>query len=186
MTGASGLPAVREAALPGLFVVDLAVHGDERGWFKESYQEAKLVAAGLPRRRWVQNNVSWNAAAGVTRGVHAEPWDKYVSLACGRAFAAVVDLRAGDGFGRVETVELTPARALLVPRGCGNAFQTLDPGTAYTYLVDAHWSPDVVYTAVDPFDPDLAIPWPVGRDDAVLSPKDRANPRLRDVPPLPV
>ena len=175
---------MRETRIPGLLAVDLEVHGDERGWFKENYQEAKLTAAGLPALRFVQNNVSSNAARGVTRGFHAEPWDKYVSLASGQAFAAVVDLRAGDGFGRVETLELTPATALLVPRGCGNAFQTLVPHTVYTYLVTAHWSPAAAYTSVDLFDPDLAVAWPVPREQAVVSAKDAASPALRDVAPV--
>ncbi len=178
------LLAVHTTAIPGLLQVDLDLRGDRRGWFKENYQEAKLRAAGLPDLVFVQNNVSYNAEPGVTRGVHAEPWDKYVSIAAGRAFAAVVDLRRGDGFGRVVTVELTPSVALLVPSGCGNAFQTLEPHTVYTYLVTAHWSPDVRYVGVDSFDPDLAIPWPVPRERAVLSDKDAANPRLRDVPPV--
>ena len=170
--------------LPGLLVVDLDLRGDRRGWFKESYQQEKLRAAGFPELSFVQNNISHNGDAGVTRGVHAEPWWKYVSLAAGSAFAAVVDLRRGPHFGRVETFDLTPSRALLVPPGCGNAFQTLEPNTVYTYLVTAHWSPSVAYVAVDPFDPDLGIDWPVGRDRAVLSEKDATNPALRDVRPL--
>jgi dTDP-4-dehydrorhamnose 3,5-epimerase len=181
---ALSVPVVRETSIPGLFSVDLEVHGDERGWFKENYQEAKLVEAGLPALRYVQNNVSYNAVAGVTRGFHAEPWDKYVSLAAGSAFAAVVDLRAGEGFGRVETFELGTALALLVPRGCGNAFQTLEDGTVYAYLVTAHWAPGATYTAVDLFDPDLAVRWPVPSDRAVVSEKDARNPRLRDIEPV--
>lgn len=178
------LPAVRTTRIPGLYAVDLDLRGDRRGWFKENYQAAKLRAAGLPELEFVQNNVSYNAAAGVTRGVHAEPWEKYVSLAAGRAFAAVVDLRAGDGFGRVETFELAPAVALLVPSGCGNAFQTVEDHTVYTYLVTGHWSPEAAYLGVDPFDPELGIPWPVPRVAATLSDKDAANPALRDVLPV--
>jgi dTDP-4-dehydrorhamnose 3,5-epimerase len=181
----TGLPAVRETPILGLLQVDLDLRGDRRGWFKENYQEAKLRAAGLPELRFVQNNVSYNAEAGVTRGIHAEPWEKYVSLATGRAFAAIVDLRAGANFGRVVTVELTPATALLVPSGCGNAFQTLEPHTAYTYLVTAHWSAEAGYVSVDPFDTDLDIAWPLPRDRAIVSDKDAANSALRDVAPVP-
>ncbi len=180
----AALPTVTETEIPGLLAVDLDVRGDRRGWFKENYQEAKLRAAGLPELTFVQNNLSYNAEAGVTRGVHAEPWTKYVSLATGRAFAAIVDLRAGAGFGRVATFELTEARALLVPTGCGNAFQTLEPHTAYTYLVSAHWSPDATYVSVDPFDPELGIAWPFPRERAVVSDKDAANPPLTQVAPM--
>ncbi len=171
-----------ETRIPGLFTVDLDVHGDARGWFKESYQRAKLTELGLPDLQVVQNNVSYNEQVGVTRGIHAEPWDKYVSPAAGRVFAAVVDLRDGAGFGRVETFELTPAQALLVPRGCGNSFCTLEPRTVYTYLVDAHYDPAADYPAVDLFDADLAIEWPLPREQMVLSDKDRANPPLREYP----
>jgi dTDP-4-dehydrorhamnose 3,5-epimerase len=179
------LPRVTPTAIEGLLAVELPVHGDSRGWFKESYQRAKLESAGLPRLEVVQNNVSYNASAGVTRGIHAEPWDKYISPATGRVFAAVVDLRAGGGFGRVETFELTPKQAIFVPRGCGNSYCTLEAHTVYSYLVNAHWSPGASYPAVDLFDADLAIDWPVPRASMVLSDKDAANPPLRAVQPVP-
>ncbi len=178
--------AVRETSIPGLFEVDLQVHGDSRGWFKESYQQAKLEDLGLPRLDIVQNNVSYNSRIGVTRGIHAEPWEKYISPAHGRVFAVIVDLRAGDGFGRVETFELTPERAIFVPRGCGNSFCTLEPHTVYSYLVNAHWSPGLTYPAVDLFDADLAIAWPLPAESMVISDKDRANPPLSAVTPVEV
>ena len=176
--------AVDSTSIPGLFSIELPVHGDARGWFKESYQRAKLEALGLPRLDIVQNNVSYNAQVGVTRGIHAEPWDKYISPAAGRVFAAVVDLRAGEGFGRVQTFELTPQSALFVPRGCGNSFCTLEPHTVYSYLVNGLWEPGLAYPAVDLFDPDLAIDWPLPAEQMVLSDKDRSNPPLAAVLPV--
>ena len=116
---------VRATDIPGLLVIDLPVHGDNRGWFKENWQREKMRAAGLPDFDPVQNNISFNTSVGTTRGIHAEPWDKYVSVASGRIFGAWVDLRAGESFGRVVTVELGPDTAIFVPRGVGNAFQTL-------------------------------------------------------------
>lgn len=178
--------SVSTTSIPGLLRVEVPLHGDGRGWFKESYQRAKLEADGLPRLEIVQNNVSYNAAVGVTRGIHAEPWEKYISPAAGRVFAAIVDLRAGDGFGRVETFELTPETALFVPRGCGNSFCTLEPHTVYSYLVNAHWQPGLTYPAVHPFDEQLAIEWPLDRDRMVLSDKDRGNPPLSAVTPVDV
>ena len=99
---------VTETEIPGLLIIDLPVHGDNRGWFKENWQREKMVAAGLPDFNPVQNNISFNASVGTTRGIHAEPWDKYVSVATGRIFGAWVDLRAGESFGKVVTVELGP------------------------------------------------------------------------------
>jgi dTDP-4-dehydrorhamnose 3,5-epimerase len=132
--------AVRETTIPGLLILDLPVHGDNRGWFKENWQREKMVALGLPDFGPVQNNVSFNDRRGATRGIHAEPWDKYVSVATGRIFGAWVDLREGPTFGAVFTAELDPSTAIFVPRGVGNSYQTLEDGTAYVYLVNAHWT----------------------------------------------
>jgi len=68
-----------ETEIPGLLVFDVTSIGDERGWFQEKFHQAKLEAAGMPANfRVVQNSVSYNKQAGVTRGFHAEPWDKYI------------------------------------------------------------------------------------------------------------
>lgn len=175
--------AVRETAIPGLFEIDLVLHGDERGWFKENYQRQKMEALGLPHFEAVQNNFSFNAQKGVTRGLHAEPWEKFISLAGGRAFGAWVDLRRGDSFGKTVTMELTPAKAVFVPRGVANGYQTLEDNMTYTYLVNAHWSADAKYLAVNLFDPKLKIDWPISQGQAVVSEKDNANPMLNTVEP---
>ena len=85
--------------IPGVLVFDLSVHGDARGWFKENWQREKMCALGLPDLRFVQNNISFNDNRGVTRGIHAEPWNKYISVATGSVFGAWVDLRPGESFG---------------------------------------------------------------------------------------
>ena len=177
---------VRATAIPGLLLVGVPVHGDHRGWFKENWQRAKAVAAGLPDFGPVQNNISFNGEHGTTRGIHAEPWDKYVSVATGRVFGAWVDLRRGETFGTVVTAEIGPDTAVFVPRGVGNAFQTLEDATAYTYLVNDHWSAEALgeYSFLDLADETVAIEWPVPLEQAQLSDKDRAHPRLADVEPL--
>jgi dTDP-4-dehydrorhamnose 3,5-epimerase len=176
--------SVDQTSIPGLLSITLELHGDARGWFKESYQREKLEALGLPRFDVAQSNVSYNEQPGVARGIHAEPWNKYISPASGRSFAAIVDLREGDGFGRVETFMLTPASALFVPRGCGNSYLALEPHTTYTYLVDDHWRPGLRYPAVDLFDEALGIDWPLPREQMLLSDKDRQNPPLSAVEPI--
>lgn len=180
--------AARPTRIPGLLDIDLVVHGDERGWFKENYQAAKLKELGLPADFMpVQNNISFNAERGVTRGIHAEPWDKFISIATGEVFAAIVDLRAdSDTFGTVEAFHLDPGRAIYVPRGCGNSFQTLTDNVVYTYLVNAHWSPDTTYTMLNLADPTVAIEWPIPLSEATLSDKDRNHPYLDDVTPMEV
>ena len=177
--------AAASTPIPGLAVWELPVHGDNRGWFKENWQRAKMTAAGLPDFGPVQNNISFNDAVGTTRGIHAEPWDKWVSVATGRIFGAWVDLREGPTFGAVFTCEIDPSRAIFVPRGVGNAYQTLEPDTAYSYLVNDHWSPDAQYTFLNLADETAAIAWPIPLEQAELSAKDAAHPRLAEVTPVP-
>lgn len=172
--------------IPGMLVIDLPVHGDNRGWFKENWQREKMIVAGLPDFGPVQNNISFNEKAGTTRGIHAEPWDKFVSVATGRIFGAWVDLREGSTFGNVFTAEIDPSMAVFVPRGVGNAFQTLEDDTAYVYLVNDHWSANAQgqYTFLNLADESVAISWPIPLADAELSAKDLAHPALADVEPM--
>ncbi len=172
------------SSIPGFYVVDLVVNGDQRGWFKENYQRAKMEALGLPHFDFIQNNISFNEDTGVTRGLHAEPWDKFISLACGSALGAWVDLRKGPSFGQVFTTELNPGTAIFVPKGVANGYQTLEPKVAYTYLVTAHWSPEAKYKAVNLFDPALGIDWPIPQSQAIVSEKDLNNPSLSDTAPM--
>lgn len=179
--------AAHETPIPGVVLYDLPVHGDNRGWFKENWQREKMLAMGLPDFRPVQNNISFNEKAGTTRGIHAEPWDKFISVATGKIFGAWVDLREGPSFGAVFTAVMDPSQAIFIPRGVGNAFQTLEDNTAYTYLVNDHWSADAQgqYTFLNLADETAAIEWPVPLDQAELSDKDKAHPRLGDVVPMP-
>lgn len=177
--------ARHETAIPGLVVFDLPVHGDSRGWFKENWQREKMTALGLPDFGPVQNNISFNDAVGTTRGIHAEPWDKWVSVATGRIFGAWVDLRVGPSFGAVFTTELDPSKAIFVPRGVGNSYQTLEQDTAYTYLVNDHWSPDADYSFLNLADETADIAWPIPLEHVEVSAKDLAHPRLTDVVPIP-
>ena len=172
--------------IPGMLVFDLPVHGDSRGWFKENWQRAKQTGLGLPDLGPVQNNISFNAERGVTRGIHAEPWDKYISVATGSVFGAWVDLRPGKSFGEVYTCVIDPSKAIYVPRGVGNSFQALEDGTAYTYLVNAHWSAELkkTYTFVNLADPGLGIQWPIPFDECELSEADKAHPMLKDAIPM--
>jgi dTDP-4-dehydrorhamnose 3,5-epimerase len=174
---------VSPSPIPGLLVVRIPLHGDNRGWFMENWQREKMIAAGLPDFGPVQHNVSFNHTAGATRGIHAEPWDKLVSVVVGRVFSAWVDLREGDTFGTTFTIELEPGTAVFVPRGVANSYQTLEDGTAYSYLVNDHWSADATYTNLNLLDETIAIQWPLPMRE--VSDKDRDHPRLADVTPVP-
>ena len=105
---------VDRTPIPGLLVLRLDVRTDERGWFAETWQRARMTALGLPDFGPVQANIAHNTARGTTRGLHAEPWDKLVTIASGRTYAAWVDLRAGDTFGATYAAELEPGMAVFV------------------------------------------------------------------------
>jgi dTDP-4-dehydrorhamnose 3,5-epimerase len=175
--------AVSPSPIPGLLVVSLPVHGDNRGWFKENWQRSKMIDLGLPDFGPVQQNISFNATAGAVRGMHAEPWDKLVSVATGSVFGAWVDLRP-ESFGRVFTVRLDPSVAVFVPRGVANGYQVLEDGTAYSYLVNDHWSPAAraSYVFVNVADPALGIEWPLPFGE--MSAADESHPPLSAVSPV--
>lgn len=169
-----------DVPIDGLKVFELDVHGDDRGWFKENWQRSKQAEQGLPDFGPVQNNISFNAARGVTRGLHAEPWDKYVSVATGAVMGAWCDLREGSPtYGQTYTHRIDNATAVYVPRGVANGFQALEDNTTYTYLVNAHWSPDAQYCFVNL---DM-IDWPL--EPTEVSEKDKQHPQLADATPVP-
>ena len=171
---------ITETAIPGLLIIDLDVHGDNRGWFKENWQRERFtgLAPELASFQPVQNNISFNHA-GATRGLHAEPWDKLVSVAHGKIFGAWCDLREGsESFGEVVTHEVGPETAVFVPRGVANGFQALEE-TSYCYLVNEHWSAEARYAAVN-----LSIvDWPL--EPTEISDKDKQHPDLAEVSPMP-
>jgi dTDP-4-dehydrorhamnose 3,5-epimerase len=174
-------PTIETTPIPGLLVLRLDLHRDDRGWFEEVWQRERMTPLGLPDFTPVQANIAWNAARGTTRGLHAEPWDKLVTIPTGAAYGAWVDLRAGEAFGTVFTTDLEPGVAVFVPRGVANGYQTTVDGTACSYLVTDHWRPDVTYTALDHADPALAIAWPVPPSERLVSDRDRSAQQLAEV-----
>jgi dTDP-4-dehydrorhamnose 3,5-epimerase len=177
---------VETTPIPGLLVVRLDLRHDDRGWFEEVWQPERMVPLGLPDFTPVQANVAWNDVRGTTRGIHAEPWDKLVTISAGRAYGAWVDLRKGDTFGTAFGLDLEPGVAVFVPRGVGNGYQTTVDATACSYLVTDHWRPDLLYVAIDHADPALAIAWPLPPEARVLSDRDRSAPPLAEIDPIAV
>ncbi len=174
---------IKETPLSGLLEVDVSSVSDRRGWFQEKFHSQKLVAQGFPEDfQVVQHNLSFNKSAGVTRGFHAEPWDKYISIIQGKIFAVFVDLRKRS-FGKTFSLYMDNTKAMFVPRGIANSFQTLEPDTVYTYLVNDHWSEASVkdYKFVNLGDPDLDIKWPIPLTEAIVSDKDKIHPLLKEV-----
>lgn len=146
--------SVAETGIGGLKVVDLAVHGDSRGWFKENWQRAKMTALGISDLKVVQNNISYNDSRGVTRGIHAEPWDKFISVAHGSVFGAYTAVdRAETPEGRAIAWKANATGPALLARTCAEHGITLVhvssdyvfDGTAEVHTEDEPLSPLSVY-----------------------------------------
>jgi dTDP-4-dehydrorhamnose 3,5-epimerase len=175
-----------ETDLPGVIVVDPTVFGDDRGFFMETYHEAKFRDGGIPES-FVQDNHS-RSVKGVLRGLHYQlpkPQGKLVRVVSGTVFDVAVDIRRGSPcFGKWVGVELSAEnkRQLWVP-----------PGFAHGFCVTSEVA-EVVYKCTTVYDgpndrgirwndPEIGIAWPV--TEPILSAKDEAAPSLRDAPILP-
>jgi dTDP-4-dehydrorhamnose reductase/dTDP-4-dehydrorhamnose 3,5-epimerase len=171
-------------AIDGLKIIDLPLHGDNRGWFKENWRRSQFDVILGSEFEPVQQNMSFNGKRGTTRGFHAEPWNKLISVATGSVFAAWVDLRSGPNFGKTWFTTIGPGTSVYVPKGVANAYQTLEPDTTYTYLVDGYWKASSIYTMVNVGDLSLGIDWPIPLERAIISDKDLKHPPLENVTPI--
>lgn len=170
---------VPSAQIAGVKFALLKPFADERGRFMETFRKE-----WFPERSWeiVQTNRS-DSRAGVLRGLHYHFRQvDYWYVPAGRVRAGLADLRRGSPtFGRAEMVELGEERqvGLYIPPGVAHGFLALTDATL-TYLVDNYYDGgDEFGVAWD--DPDLALEW--GAAAPLLSARDRANPRLRAIPP---
>jgi dTDP-4-dehydrorhamnose 3,5-epimerase len=177
------------AEIPDVKIITPVRHGDARGFFSEIFREDVLAQHGIDIR-FVQENHSYSAAKGVLRGLHfqAPPMAqaKLVRVAVGAILDVAVDIRIGSpSYGRHVAVELRAdlGNQLFVPEGFAHGFCTLMPDTQVLYKVNRYYSAEhdggILWN-----DPALGIAWPVAPGDAVLSDKDRRQPRLADLPPL--
>jgi dTDP-4-dehydrorhamnose 3,5-epimerase len=172
--------------IPGPLLIVPRVFRDGRGFFLETWSERDLAALGVAES-FVQDNHSFSAAAGTVRGMHFQlpprAQAKLVRVLRGAVLDVVVDLRRGSPtYGRYAAAELSAAHArqVYVPAGFAHGFCTIEPGTEVAYKASDYYDPGLEQgIAWD--DPDLALPWPVAVDRAVLSDKDRRLPRLRDL-----
>jgi dTDP-4-dehydrorhamnose 3,5-epimerase len=172
---------ISKTTLPGLLQIQRPIFKDERGFFHEVAQLEELNQLIEQPFEVKQVNFS-RSVQGVLRGLHSEGWNKVVSVARGRAFSAIVDIRpASPTFGHHEIFELSEENglALYLPEGFANSVYALTD-IDYVYLVSKTYDgSDTSAIAWD--DPDLAIPWP--NLNPIISQRDRNNPRLRDLYP---
>lgn len=166
---------IEETSLPGVLILTPKVYRDERGGFCETWNRRAFAEAGLPEE-WVQDNYSFSVK-NVVRGIHyqvVQPQAKLVRVTQGAVFDVAVDLRrSSPNFGRNVSVELTAdsGRMLFIPIGFGHAFAVLTGSAGFSYKVTDYYCQAGERTILWN-DPDLAIPWPVGPQDAIVSEKD--------------
>jgi dTDP-4-dehydrorhamnose 3,5-epimerase len=175
-------------AIADLILITPSKYTDERGFVSETYS-ARRLESHIGPVRFVQDNHTLSVAAGTVRGLHfqAPPAEqgKLVRVIRGAVYDVVVDIRSGSPtFGRHVAVELTAAnwRQLWVPPGFAHGFCTLEPQTEVEYKLTDYYHPEHD-RGIAWDDPGLAIPWPALADRSLLSPKDRVQPLLVDLPP---
>ena len=172
--------------LPGLTVIEPAVYGDERGFFSETYRRSWHEDVGIPAGvQFIQDNHS-RSSHGVVRGMHfhiGAGVAKLVRCARGRIVDINVDLRRGSPtYAQWEAVELDDEsmRVLYVPIGFAHGFCVLSDVADVLYKQSAYYDPAVERgIALD--DPEIGIQWPIPESERIVSERDRAAPRLRDV-----
>ena len=169
--------------LEGLLLVEGRSHGDERGFFMESFRADDWAQAGLPAL--LQDNLS-RSMRNTVRGLHYQippkAIGKLVRCARGRIFDAVVDIRRkSPTYGRSASIELDDSgnRMFWVPAGFAHGFCALSESADVSYKVTDYWSKGVD-AGIRWNDPALGIKWPVSASEAIVTAKDSVIPLLAD------
>lgn len=174
---------ITETSLPGVLVLSPTIYRDRRGAFWETWNQSRMAEAGLPST-WVQDNFSVSQKH-VVRGIHfqvTQTQGKLVRVTHGAVLDVVVDLRrSSPTFAKHVAVELAgeSGESLWIPKGFGHAFLALTDVVGLAYKVTDYYSPAGERTIVWN-DPDLAIPWPIDPESAILSEKDSNGATLRE------
>ncbi len=174
---------VIETQLSGVIVIEPDVFGDSRGWFIETWSQSRYAEAGTGKT-YVQDNVSFSGR-GILRGLHFQnpkAQDKLVQVLSGEVFDAAVDIRVGSPtFGRWVGQRLSAEnhKQMYIPAGFAHGFCVLSETAIFSYKCTDYYSPSTGMGIIWN-DPDIGIDWPI--DEPILSQKDSALPRLKDIP----
>ncbi|MEQ6250803.1 dTDP-4-dehydrorhamnose 3,5-epimerase [Sulfitobacter sp. HNIBRBA3233] len=178
---------IEKTSLDGVVILTPQRHGDNRGFFSESWNARRMAQAGLAYD-FVQDNHSLSAKAGTVRGLHYQspPHAQAKLVRCGRGalYDVAVDFRAGSpSFGHWVGVELSAenGRQLMIPAGFLHGFVTRLPDTEIIYKCTDYYAPECD-GAVAWDDPDIGIDWGLGDTAPQLSAKDAAAPALAEAP----
>ena len=175
---------VTPSSLPEVLLVEPKVHQDARGYFLETYHQARYADSGI-RDAFVQDNVSFSSR-GVLRGLHYQKpggQGKLVSVLMGEIFDVAVEIRKGSPrFGKWFGARLTGENhhQLWVPDGFAHGFVVLSEKALVTYKCTALYSPQTEHCVLWD-DPDIGIEWPL-KKEVELSGKDKLGKRLKDIP----
>ncbi|HEY1238081.1 MAG TPA: dTDP-4-dehydrorhamnose 3,5-epimerase [Solirubrobacterales bacterium] len=166
--------------IDGVVLIEPDVHGDDRGFFVETFRAGEFASLGI-EVEFVQENHS-RSAERVLRGIHLQRGQaKLVRCARGAIFDVAVDLRPDSPtYRRWEGYELDDVthRQLFIPDGFGHGFCVLSEEADVLYRVSSYYDPDLE-TGIAWDDPEVAVHWPV--TDPILSERDRGAPRLAEV-----
>jgi len=172
--------------IPGLFVIEPKVHGDDRGFFMEHYNYEDFKKAGIDLH-FVQDNHS-RSQKGVLRGLHYQrkrPQGKIIRVVAGTVFDVAVDLRKGSPvFGEWFGIELRAQerKMVYVPRGCAHGFLTLTDDVDFMYKCTDIYIPEdesgLLWN-----DPHVGIKWPLDKigNAPKLSERDKKWPTLNKI-----
>ena len=173
------------SSIPDVVIIEPKVHGDDRGYFVETFRQDLLEEFLGYKINFCQDNES-KSSKGVLRGLHYQlapsAQTKLVRVIQGRVLDVAVDIRKGSPtFGKHVSVELTSEnkKQLLVPRGFAHGFVVLEDDTVFAYKVDNYYSPQNDRgIAFD--DMDLDIDWILDTNVLNLSNKDKIQPNFNE------
>lgn len=181
---------IHKTKIDGLFYLEPNQFNDERGFFAEIIHMPKLGKALGKSFDPKQINHA-RSKTNVTRGLHAEGWNKLVRVTSGVSFCALADVRPQSAtFGQIETFILGQGKkaqngSLFISQGIANGYCVLKGPVDYIYLVDKLYSQrsSKDNQAISLFDPDLKIPWPIAKEKMLLSQRDQNSKTLRQLFP---
>jgi len=171
--------------IPDVIIIEPKVHGDDRGYFVETFRADKLEEFLGYKIKFCQDNES-KSSKGVLRGLHYQlapaAQTKLVRVIQGSVLDVAVDIRKGSPtFGQYVSVKLTGEnkKQLLVPRGFAHGFIVLEDDTTFAYKVDNYYSPEND-RGISFDDMDLGIDWILDKEELNLSAKDKIQPKLSE------
>jgi dTDP-4-dehydrorhamnose 3,5-epimerase len=181
-TAAKGTITRIETSLPGVFILEPRVFGDERGFFFESYNQQSMAKVGI-RDAFVQDNHS-SSSFNVLRGLHYQiqrAQGKLVRVVEGEILDVAVDLRKSSAnFGRWEAVRISSEnkRMLWIPAGFAHGFLVLSARADVLYKATDYYSPEHERTLAWN-DPQVGIRWEL-QGEPIISAKDQRGVTLQD------